>query len=284
MCDSKCKDVLVSVVIANYNYGRFLNDAITSVLSQEQAHRCEVIVVDGGSSDESLDVIKRHADDIAWWCSEKDKGQSDAFNKGFRHASGKFGCWLNADDLMMPGTIKRVVDYVERYPETEWLSGSCMFSDADLRIWRCSRCPRVYSWFGKLMPAAPVNGPSSFFRIDNLRRLGGFDISAHYTMDIDLWRKFFANGIKLHQVKDYFWCFRCHEQSKTSSQRTTGVHVGEPDAEADRINLRYGISRRTRKLSEKLDRFLRLVTGMYLWSYIDTKRYKGVDARELLRR
>ena len=275
------KSVQISIVIANFNYGRFLEDAICSVVDQKGFGQCELIIVDGGSTDNSIEVIQRYAGKITWWVSEKDRGQSDAFNKGFAHARGRFGCWLNADDVMMPGTISRMLKYAQEHPLARWISGSCVFSDVNLKIWRCSRCPKVWPWFGKLMPAAPVNGPSSFFRIDDLHRLGGFDVTAHYTMDIDLWRKLAADGIRLRQVKDYFWCFRCHEKSKTSIQRTDGVHVGAPDIEADRINLRYGITRRVRKASEVLDRTLRLLTGMYLWSYIDTKRYAGVDAREI---
>ena len=88
---------LLSIVIANYNYGRFLEDAIKSVLSQDMGDKVELIICDAASSDNSVEIIKKYADKISWWVSEEDKGQSDAFNKGFAHATGKYGCWLNAD-------------------------------------------------------------------------------------------------------------------------------------------------------------------------------------------
>ena len=108
----------LSIIVVNYNYGRFINDAIESVIGQESFDNCELIIVDGGSSDNSVECIKEHANKIAWWCSEKDKGQSDAFNKAFSHARGKFGFWLNADDILMPGAIKAILEYLSSHPAT----------------------------------------------------------------------------------------------------------------------------------------------------------------------
>ena len=93
-----------SIVIVNYNYGRFLEAAILSILNQSCVDY-ELIVVDGGSTDNSVDIIRKYKNSISWWCSEKDNGQSHAFNKGFAHANGRFLTWLNADDLLMPGTL-----------------------------------------------------------------------------------------------------------------------------------------------------------------------------------
>lgn len=272
---------LLSIVIVNYNYGRFLEEAIRSVVTQAGFDRCELILVDGGSGDNSVDIIKKHDDKIAWWVSEKDKGQSDAFNKGFSHARGRFGCWLNADDILMPGALMKVLNYLTENPKTEWLAGSSVYADVDLRIWKCSRCVKVWRWLGKLQPASPVNGPSSFFLVENLRRLGGFDLNAHYQMDIDLWRRFQREGIRLHQLKDYIWCFRCHEASKTAGELTAHAYGDRQLQEAQTINMRYGITRGMRKISEWINRFCRLITGTYIWSFIDARRYSGKLAWEV---
>ena len=108
---------LLSIVIANYNYGRFLEEAIQSVITQEGFDQCELIVVDGGSTDNSVEVIKKYSDKISWWCSEPDGGQSSAFNKGFRRASGRFLTWLNADDIFLPGALSAIMYEIRQHPE-----------------------------------------------------------------------------------------------------------------------------------------------------------------------
>ena len=274
---------LLSIVLANYNYGRFLEDAILSVVSQNVGDQVELIVCDAASTDNSVEVIKKYAGKIAWWCSEKDKGQSDAFNKGFAHARGKFGLWLNADDILMPGAIKAILEYLNSHPKCEWLAGSTVYGDAELKVWRCSRCVKVWPFLGRFAPASPVNGPSSVFLIDNLKAVGGFDVDAHYVMDVDLWRRFWQRGVRLHSIKRYLWCFRLHEQSKTASTITEHRVKNRTTDEADMVNLRYGATRRIRKISEWINRFQRLVSGTYLRSYLDSRKYKGRSYKEIYR-
>ena len=129
----------VSVVIANYNYGRFLDEAIQSVLNQA-CNDVELIICDAASTDNSVEVIKKYADRIAWWCSEKDKGQSDAFNKGFSHAKGRFLTWLNADDVMLPGTIEKLKATTARDCAT---SSTAKATTCGLRTPRASKTHQV---------------------------------------------------------------------------------------------------------------------------------------------
>ncbi len=296
---------IISIVMANYNYGRFLEDAIQSVIAQDMGDRIELIICDAASSDNSVEVIRKYANGlppnvhysewqanqtiqtrspqlITWWCSEEDKGQSDAFNKGFSHAQGRFGCWLNADDVMMPGSLKEVIKYIEKYPDCEWLSGSTVFADEKLCAWRCSRCVRFWPFLGRFAPPAPVNGPSSFFLIKNLIDVGGFDINAHYVMDVDLWRRFMQKRIRLHMLQRYIWCFRLHEASKTASTITEHKVKGRTTDEADRINARYGATKAIRKVSDWINHLQRFVSCAYLWSYIDTKKYRGKNIMEIV--
>lgn len=267
--------VVISIVIANYNYGRFLESAIKSVLDQDGFDSCELIVVDGGSTDNSVDVIRRYSDKISWWCSEKDRGQSDAFNKGFSHAHGELGCWLNADDVLLPGTLRSVVEFSFAHPRVEWISGGMAFCDADLHVRDmrigCSVWSKAHDWLSMTV----IGGPSSFFSLKRLREVGGFDVSLHYIMDGDLWKRFFRAGVRLHHLNRYFWGFRLHEQSKTSSAVTRHVMSAGQKSECERLTRRDAIPRYKRELGAVLLKCWKVLSGSILRSKIDTYKYRG---------
>lgn len=209
----------LSVVIANYNYGRFLEAAIKSVVEQVGFDKCELIIVDGGSTDNSKDVIAKYLDKISWCCSEQDKGQSDAFNKGFSHSKGKFLTWLNADDWFAPNALRTVLSYIEQYPECEWFAGGECRVDVEGRILRLDRNRKfqvIRAEAGELQP----NGPSSFFARSLYEKAGGYvDVSFHYAMDIELWERFyFMAHARFKRIPGYIWMFRVHEASKTASE------------------------------------------------------------------
>ena len=268
------KAPLISIVIANYNYGHFIEDAIRSVIMQDGFDECELIVVDGGSSDNSVEVIKKYADKIAWWVSEKDKGQSDAFNKGFAKARGRFGCWLNADDLLLPGTLDAVLKTVEVNPQVEWITGGSVFFKADLKVWRACSGTCVTRSMLKWVDSTVVGGPSSFFSIARLRSVGGFDTNLHYTMDCALWNLFLGIGMMITHVNRYFWGFRIHSMSKTSHS-IGGCRNPDFEAEAMRVDAMrppyHGIFR-SRVLALRVRK---LINGCFFKSCFDTLRWRG---------
>ena len=205
---------LFSIVIANYNYGRFLEDAIQSLLSQS-CQDFELIIVDGGSIDNSVEIIKKYQDRIAWWVSEKDRGQSDAFNKGFAHARGKYLTWLNADDVFTPGALGAVAAYVKKHPLCEWVIGSSLWADTNLKVTRCF-CAHRFSILRAKWGFLTVGGPSSFFTKRLLDSVGGIDENLHYVMDTDLWHKFVHAGYRYARVRHNVFAYRQHEASKMS--------------------------------------------------------------------
>lgn len=222
---------LLSIVIANYNYGRFLEEALESVFTQD-CPDFEVIIVDGGSKDNSVGIIKKHADKIAWWCSEPDKGQSNAFNKGFSHAKGRFLTWLNADDLMVPGTVSALKRAASEDPAADWFTGnSYRFLDADKKVIELNWGPRTYpGWLQGARAPIAVFGPTTFFSRKIFDAAGPFNETMRYMMDNDMWARFMAAGVKQHRLNHLCWAFRMHEASRTAEFE--GHVLGEKDRAA----------------------------------------------------
>ena len=210
------KDPLLSVVIANYNYGRFLETAIRSVLDQ-QCPEVELIVVDGGSKDDSVNIIRKYADRLAWWVSEPDGGQSNAFNKGFSHAKGKYLTWVNADDIMIAGCLKKVVRAMTRHPDCQWFTGNMFRFTQDGNVTGIAWGPHFYPQWVQCGNSPLVTfGPSTFFSKKIYEEVGKIDESLHYVMDTDLWVRFMKMGVKMRRINCFCWGFRMHESSKTA--------------------------------------------------------------------
>ena len=269
---------VLSIVIANYNYGRFLEAAIRSVVDQDGFDRCELIVVDGGSTDNSIEVIKHYEDKISWWVSEKDNGQSDAFNKGFSHARGRYLTWLNADDILLPATLLAIVDAMEENPEEEWFAGATAYFADDGAI-KTATVP-----LGNVVPRLlgipawmRVSGPSSFFSRELFTKAGEFDVGLRYVMDIDLWMRFTNLGARLNVIDRYLWGFRLHEESKTSSSLTTGSINEKFAKERAEIRRRNGVGGRNEKIQIFCKRLCAVLTCGYLRRYLFKKSHSMVQ-------
>lgn len=206
---------LFSIVMVNYNADTFLEEAILSVLNQTCSD-FELIMVDGGSNDKSVDIIKKYADKFAWWVSEPDNGQSDAFNKGFAHADGEYFVWLNSDDIMLPKTLEIVKSAIHKHPSYKWFALNTVYIDKDDIIWRAYKTPQ-YSLTILKNGQIEMGGPSSFFHRSLFQKCGPFVLDYHYLMDIDLWLKYINAGYSLKRISNFGWAFRDHEGSKTSS-------------------------------------------------------------------
>ena len=122
----------ISIITPSFNQSEFLEFTIQSVLSQDYPD-LEYIIVDGGSTDGSLEIIKKYEDRLAWWVSEKDQGQTDAINKGFARATGKYLAWLNSDDTYQPGALSKAAEYLESHPEVGLVYGETNYIDQDGR-------------------------------------------------------------------------------------------------------------------------------------------------------
>lgn len=298
-----------SIVIANYNYGRFLDDAIRSVIAQDVGGEVELIICDAASTDNSVEIIKKyanglppntsyeewisHADSqftiqhpqlLTWWCSESDGGQSDAFNKGFSHARGRFLTWLNADDILTPFALQHVLEVARKYPECEWICGSSVYADASLRIVKCF-CAHRFSIIRARYGFLSVWGPSSFFTKRLLNKAGGIDCKLHYLMDIDLWHRFYLYGrAKYKRTLGNLFAYRQHDESKMSGARIKPNEKNmanriKAKAEEFLVNSTYGINSRG-----MMYLFAHLIAFSFYDAIISAFRtmiWKGRDAREI---
>lgn len=208
----------LSIVIANYNYGRFLEAAISSVVNQDMGNMVELIICDAASTDNSVEVIKKYENHIIWWCSEKDSGQSEAFNKGFSHATGRFLTWLNADDVLLPGVVKSLYEMTRNRPDIHWVTGNLIkFEQHNGRVLEAPWGPHwVPNWAqGRGFPLS-VFGPTTFWSREAYLKVGPIDESLHYVMDTDYWMRLISAGYRYHRLNRVCWGFRLHEVSKTA--------------------------------------------------------------------
>ena len=203
---------LVSVVMPSYNHAQFLRAAIDSVLSQDYP-ALELIVMDGGSRDGSVEILQSYGDRLRF-TSERDRGQADAINRGFARAKGNILCWLNSDDLFLPGVLARVVRALDEHPQAEFVYGRGWEVDESGRTVEEAGVLRFDLW--RLIHQRNfIQQPSCFFRRSLIERVGPVDERLHYVMDWDLWIRFAAyRGLYV----DEFWsCNRAHRANKTQS-------------------------------------------------------------------
>lgn len=247
-----------SIVIANYNHGTFLEEAILSVLEQDCTDY-ELIMVDGGSTDKSLEIINKYKDRFSWWVSEKDNGQSDAFNKGFKKANGLFFLWVNADDLLLPETLKKAKEFLIKNKDCQWLVGNTINMDVNRKFKWCIRGPIFIKWL-VLHGTVYVYGPTTFFKKELFAKVEGFDESLYYTMDTDLWYKFLNLGYKFHRLNHYCWAFRIHEESKTAH---TQISKPNDSFVAEKNRIETNNNRKVYKITQYLLFIFKVVTGVF---------------------
>ncbi|MFA7193544.1 MAG: glycosyltransferase family 2 protein [Candidatus Paceibacterota bacterium] len=176
----------ISIIIPSYNLGRYIKRTIDSVIDQDYENK-ELIVIDGGSRDETVDILKSYGDKI-FWISEKDKGQSDAINKGFKIATGDVVAWINADDYYEPNILSKVAEeFSKNKGEISILYGKCnSVSDTSTLV---NTPPENISSHKLINSGNLIYQPSSFYDLDLVRKVGYLDDSLEYWMEYDLYIK-----------------------------------------------------------------------------------------------
>ena len=203
---------LVSIVTPSYNQAPFLEQTIQSVLGQDYP-RLEYILVDGDSSDGSVDIIKKYSNKLAWWVSEPDRGQTDAINKGFAHAHGEILAWINSDDTYEAGAVSAAMEVMQGRPEIGLVYGNANFIDGSGRV--TGRFPAAQTNYTRLRRGyVHIPQQAAFFRADLWKKVGPLDPSFFFAMDYDLWVRLARLAPVLYVPR--LWAnFRLHTLGKT---------------------------------------------------------------------
>jgi len=207
---------LVSIVTPSFNQAEFLENTIKSVLEQDYPN-IEYFVMDGGSNDGSVEIIKKYNDKITYWVSEKDKGQSDAINKGWKLSKGSILCYLNSDDFLAPGAISKVVKYFNLNRDAAIIHGDCIFIDTQNKQLGAGK--GASTSYKQLL----INGqyryifqPSSFYNSELVKKAGYIDESLHLSMDYDLLVKLSKLSYSVY-IPENLSFFRLHKNTKSST-------------------------------------------------------------------
>jgi glycosyltransferase involved in cell wall biosynthesis len=207
---------LVSIITPSYNQGEYLEETIASVLSQTYKN-IEYIIIDGGSSDTSVDIIKKYSSRLAFWVSEPDKGQADAINKGFEKAIGDLICWINSDDLLYPDFVERRVHEFEQNPEVEMIYGDVdQGEDWNNRVvrkgWQTDFESIVRNCY------IPTNQQSAMWRSEVLRKVGVLDPRWQVLLDFDFFLRI-TRDCSFKYFPGSVAFFRNHKDSKSIAQK-----------------------------------------------------------------
>ena len=220
------------IVTPSFNQAQYLEETIQSVLRQAGRgtdFELQYAVIDGGSTDDSIDIIRSYQNELTYWCSEKDRGQSHAINKGFEKVDGDICAYINSDDYYLPGAFQKIVAATNENPNADLFHGVCQKVDSEgkhlldqisnisnlseiLDLWNFWLCPKINRNFIQ---------PEVFWTNRLSQRIGAFNETLHYTMDFDYWLRGFDSGMAVATLDDPLAAFRMHAGQKTSARHAS---------------------------------------------------------------
>jgi glycosyltransferase involved in cell wall biosynthesis len=205
---------LVSIITPSFNQAAYLEQTILSVLGQDHLP-IEYIVVDGASTDNSIDIIRKYENKLTWWVSEKDNGQADAINKGFAHATGEIIAWLNSDDYYLAGAVSAAVKIFEEHPEIVLVYGNMLAVDEHGETFNTLTYKQLT--LEDLLCFQIIGQPAVFMRRSALQLAGELDPTFHFMLDHHLWIRLAQLG-KILYVDQTWAAARYHSEAKNLAQ------------------------------------------------------------------
>lgn len=203
---------LVTIITPSFNQAPYLEETINSVLGQTYP-RIEYIIMDGGSTDGSVEIIKRYQNKLAYWVSEKDRGQTDAINKGFARANGEVLGWINSDDTLLPNAVEEAVRFLNDNPDIGLVYGDTHYIDDHSKV--IGRFPAAQTDLARLRRGyVHIPQQASFFRKSIWDQIGPLDPEFFFAMDYDLWVRI-AGKAEIHYLPRWWANFRLHRGAKS---------------------------------------------------------------------
>lgn len=256
---------LVTIVTPSYNQAQYLEATLRSVVSQDYSN-LEYIVMDGGSTDGSVKVIERFAQDIDYWVSEPDEGQAHAINKGLQRAKGEIVAWINSDDLYLPGAVRQAVSALQEHPRSGMVYGDGIMVGSDLEVLDRHYYPQVS--LVDLLAFEVILQPAVFIRKNVLEDVGYLDPDYHLILDHELWVRI-ASQYEVTHIPSFWALERTHPQAKTIAQADQFV------AEAEQM---IAAAKQSKKIGEVIERnHRRIDAGLLVFSarrLIDAKKHR----------
>lgn len=254
----------ISIVTPNFNGGKYLEKTIQSVLNQGYAN-LEYIIIDGGSTDNSLEIIKKYEDQLAFWISEPDNGLYDAIQKGFEKSSGEVMAWINSDDMYVQGSFSIVAEVFSSFSQVNWLIGSPSAYDENDRTIRIDKFKRWSKFDYYMKEYEWIQQESVFWRRSLWEKAGGkIDVDLKLAGDLELWTRFFRYD-KLFTIDALLSGFRLRSQDQLSLNQLDNYHE-----EAKKI------------LDEELNTFVSK-TDLEIIKQLNNYKRKGARSHHLVR-
>jgi glycosyltransferase involved in cell wall biosynthesis len=211
----------ISLVTPSYQQGPFIERTIRSVLTQGYPN-LEYVVQDGGSTDETASILQRYGDRLTHWASESDTGHANALNRGFSSTTGEIMGWLNSDDLLLPGALSFVADYLARHPDVDVVYGNRLMiddCDAEIGAWILPPHDDLALTLADFVPQETL-----FWRRRIWDAAGGrVDESFSYALDWDLLLRFHEAGARMVRLRRFIGAFRVHDEQRTSAEHLRGL-------------------------------------------------------------